>query len=285
MLPIKRKRQRSASDARRRQNKIATLAPSTPPESGILRLPYELLLAIFHRLSNQRDVDALARTHPVFKVVHRENIQPIERAVRCNDIARFVEKETGYRSLYLVKFARAIFVLFRTRDFEYALSSFFKDEYFQNLRRNYKDDYGLWLRSCRNQAVCLHMLGFFDSAPTPDLWHKQRFRPMFSGYPGTNIDFSEFFKKPSHPIADFRRGHHQSITWYPRARFEDIELLMVVRLWCCRTLGLYVPPESHHSLSRPAISVSDFMSLFTPDVAHRAREFARRFMKGMAESS
>lgn len=239
-------------DAQTNREVSDTMASPSPTENAILRLPYELLLGIFCRLSDQSCVVALACTHPVFEVVLRESRRTIRKATTGNVMAEMVKSRTGYESQYLAK----IFLVLVNPSIDWRvelISAIFSDSWVASSQDIFR------LRSLGQTMVTTHdvvkeleFFGCFTQSTNLDRWYRRRFSPVARW-------------------ADRRHTWNSStFTFRNPPKFENIELLMVVELWCAMS-------KSPRVSSPPIVT---FMREFTPEIALRARQFAGCYMQG-----
>ncbi|KAI3336636.1 hypothetical protein HD806DRAFT_12689 [Xylariaceae sp. AK1471] len=230
-----------------------TVASSTPPpENAILRLPYEIRLAIFKELPDQSSINALAAAHPGFAIVRRESEKSIRKAMRYNFAASIAKNATRHGSLHLTCLALMVQAMTDGRGWagaSHILSNAWvvSGSDLHLLTTNIED----YLRDRCKAAGELEFLGCM-TYPVPHLhrWYRRRFCPV-----------------TRHVYA--RSAPAGQITYGTPAKQEDIEVLLVAELWCLCTANY----------SDVAPSREEFLGLFTPRLAKRAEQFALCYMR------
>ncbi|KAI0455337.1 hypothetical protein F5B21DRAFT_194260 [Xylaria acuta] len=251
-------------DAQTNNEGSDTMASPSPPENAILRLPYELLLAIFCQLPDRRSVAALARTHPTFGAVLRSNQLSIRKAILGNTMVKIAKSGTGYESQYLMKVFWMVVCRMKTKESFETLSAIFSGSWFTSPEELFRAE--RWFQHRAEKRIRyltkfsdivgeLEFFGWFAQASNPHRWHKRRFCPVASWA----------YKRNSRHVGAFN---------YRTPKLKNIELLMVIDLWCAATTRASDTPPS----------VAAFMSIFTQDIAQRAKQFARCYVEGKKET-
>ncbi|TGJ82299.1 hypothetical protein E0Z10_g6481 [Xylaria hypoxylon] len=241
---------------------------STPPENVILlRLPYELLLAVFRQLPDQKSIDALAEAYPSLTAVYINNIDSIQKAMRYNLMAEFVREATGHASLHLMRIALSLSALkayCNRYSFKKPLIPLESAADYLSDSWVVSDEDLLKLKSSSIkgylQIYCtltreLTSYDFFLVVPNLDSWYNEKFVPVFE---------PKYLKRRSR----IPRATHEA-----PANITDVEVLMVVDMWCL---------TSRH-FRNTAPPVQTFLSMFTLEFSSRVVQFARYFMRGEKE--
>ncbi|KAI0976256.1 hypothetical protein F4678DRAFT_456580 [Xylaria arbuscula] len=231
-------------------------------KSPVLRLPYELLLAIFHALCDQSSIDSLANAHPAMAVVRRENRDSICEAMRYNFLAEFAREATGCGSLELARISLSLAtILFLERSgFESQEEVFF--HYFSKSWVVSDEDLR-WLkkwpffRSNLKEFCTLakyyELVGLLSMTPNMDYWYNEEFCPA------------------SERMNSQTAGHLLHIPSEIPAEFASIIVLMITELWN----EVYYSSEEDN----PEPSAEEFLSKFPPELALRTKQLARCYMK------
>ncbi|RYC62647.1 hypothetical protein CHU98_g3551 [Xylaria longipes] len=248
-------------DVQANNDSIGDMASSGSLQNFIFRLPYELLLIIFCHLPDPQSIIALACTHPNSAAVLRSSQLSIRNALSGNMMAGLAKLGTGYESQYLMKLYWVTESIDYQESFE-AVSTILCNSWVASPKEISQAEYCLVNLPLFCQIVGeLEFLGCFTQAPNLDRWHKRRFRPMARW----------MYKRSTEKIGAF--------TYKTPPKFKNIELLMVVNLWC----GYYWESRPYWP-NVPIPTAATFLSKFTQETAQRARQFAQCYMEGKKET-
>ncbi|KAI1742283.1 hypothetical protein F4680DRAFT_464132 [Xylaria scruposa] len=220
----------------------------------ILRLPPEVLLGVFCELGTQPSVVNLARAHPIFYTIFKENRRSIEKAIMNDFLACLAKGMFRYKSPYLMK------ICLMKRQIQY-----------NDIRKSYEDLSAVlshrWIASPEDQLLAyydidelpifcilvgeLEFLGYFAQESNPNRWYKRRFFPV------------------ARWACNRRDQKFGAFTYKTQPRFENIELLLIIELWCIMRI----------KYGSAAMSISTFRSIFTPEIAEKTKQFARRHIE------
>ncbi|KAI0553035.1 hypothetical protein F4679DRAFT_581126 [Xylaria curta] len=222
----------------------------------ILQLPPEVLLGVFRQLATQQSYPVnLIRAHPIFYTLFKENQCSITKAITNGFLARLAKWTLRYKSPYLMK----IFLM--KRQIQHS-----------DIIKSYEDLSAVllssrWIPSLEDLSLTYHrfgelstfcilvgeleFLGYFAQESNPDLWCERRFLPV---------------ARWMHNRLDWEFG---AFTYKTQPRFENIELLAIIELWCIMRI----------KYGSAAMSISTFRNMFAPEIAEKTKQFARRHIE------
>ncbi|KAI0194515.1 hypothetical protein EV127DRAFT_478505 [Xylaria flabelliformis] len=220
----------------------------------ILRLLPEILLGVWYQLPDWSSVVNLARAHPNFHAIFKEYRHSFKKARMDNLLANIAKGALGYESSYLMKICLM-------RGQVQSSDTNRSDEDLSTVLSNWRiasfEDVLLAYNLVEKLEIfCivigeLEFLGYFAQESNPNRWCERRFLPVARWtYNRRHRNFGVF-------------------TFRSQPRFENVELLAIIELWCIMRV----------KYGSAAMSISTFWNIFTPKIAEKTKQFARRHIE------
>ncbi|TRX89620.1 hypothetical protein FHL15_009529 [Xylaria flabelliformis] len=220
----------------------------------ILRLPLEILLVVLYHIPDWSSAVNLAHAHPKFRAIYREYQHSFRKVMMNNFLADVAKRALGYESSYLMKIClmKGQIQYSDTNKSDKDLSTILSNSWIAS-----DEDLSLVHRLVNKLQYFqilvgeLEFLGYFAQASNPNRWCERRFRPVARWQCNRR---------------DRKLG---AFTYRTQPRFENIELLAIIELWCIMRI----------KYGCAAMSLLTFWDMFTPEIAEKTKQFARRHIE------